>query len=404
MSIGRRSARAFACAASKVCHGGQWLTFAASWDTLWRDANKKVLRGRSDMPRSSLTRRGVLQGLAAAPMALPVLSRPAVAAAPPPGKVTPELIEAARKEGKVVWYTSVDLPVAERVAKAFNARYPGVPMRVERSGAERIFQRIGQEYGSKIHAVDCVNSSDAAHFIVWKRDGLLAPYVPEDVALHYPAEHKDPDGLFASWRSSLSVIGYNTRLVKPEEAPRSFADLLDPKWAGKIVKAHPGYSGTIMTATFQMARDLGWDYFEKLAQQKIMQVQSAADPPKKLALGERAIMADGVEYGMFQLKEKGEPVEIVYPSEGTPTIIGPSAVMKDAPNPNAARLATSFMFSLECQQLIVDFGGLRSFHAQVKEKPGRRPLKDIKLMKDDAAAVEKQADDIKARYTKYFKV
>ena len=334
----------------------------------------------------------------------PLLGRAALAAAPAPTKVTPELIEAARKEGKVNWYTSVDLPVAERVAKAFEAKYPGIAMRVERSGAERVFQRIGQEYDSKIYAVDCVNSSDAAHFIVWKRDGLLAPYVPEDVALHYPPEHKDPDGLFATWRTTLCVIGYNTKLVKPEEAPKSFADLLDPKWSGKMVKAHPGYSGTIMTATYQMARDLGWQYFEKLAAQKVMQVQSAADPPKKLALGERAIMADGVEYGMFLLREKGEPVEIVYPTEGTPIIIGPSAVMKNAPNPNAARLATSFMFSLEGQQLIVDAGGLRSFHAQVKEKPGRKPLRDIKLMKDDPVAVEKQADDIKARYTKYFKV
>ena len=323
---------------------------------------------------------------------------------PAPAKVTPELIEAARKEGKVAWYTSVDLPVAERIAKAFEAKYPGVAMRVERSGAERLFQRIGQEYASNIHAVDFVNSSDAAHFIVWKRDGLLAPYVPEDVAQHYPAEHRDPDGLFATWRATLSVIGYSTKLVKPEEAPKSFADLLDPKWSGKIVKAHPGYSGTIMTATFQVARDLGWEYFEKLSAQRVMQVQSAADPPKKLALGERAVMADGVEYGMFLLKDKGEPVEIVYPAEGTPLIIGPNGVMKKAPNPNAARLAQSFMFSLECQQLMVDFGGLRSFHALVKEKAGRKPLSEIKLMKDDPAAVEKQADEIKARYTRYFKV
>jgi iron(III) transport system substrate-binding protein len=356
------------------------------------------------MPRQTLTRRRVVQGLAAAPLAVSGPYHSAFAATPTPTKVTPELIEAARKEGKVAWYTSVDLPVAERIAKAFEAKYPGVAMRVERSGAERLFQRIGQEYSSNIHAVDFVNSSDAAHFIVWKRDGLLAPYVPEDVAQHYPAEHRDPDGLFATWRATLSVIGYSTKLVKQDEAPKSFADLLDAKWLGKIVKAHPGYSGTIMTATFQVARDLGWQYFEKLSAQKVMQVQSAADPPKKLALGERAVMADGVEYGMFLLKDKGEPVEIVYPAEGTPLIIGPNGVMKKAPNPNAARLAQSFMFSLECQQLMVDFGGLRSFHALVKEKAGRQPLSEIKLMKDDPAAVEKQADDIKARYTRYFKV
>ena len=85
------------------------------------------------------------------------------------------------------------------------------------------------------------------------------------------------------------------------------------KWTGKIVKAHPSYSGTILTATYQMSRDIGWDYFEKLAKQRIMQVQSASDPPKKLTLGERALMADGIEYGMFQLKETGKPVELIYP-------------------------------------------------------------------------------------------
>jgi len=356
------------------------------------------------MQPRNVGKRQLLGTLTVASLAVLLPDGRARAAGPAPGKITPELIEAAKKEGKAIWYTAVDLPVAERIAKAFEAKYPGIAMRVERSGGERIFQRIGQEYGSNIHAVDVVNSSDAAHFIVWKREGILAPYVPEDVALHYPAEHKDPDGLFASWRIWLSVIGYNTKLVKPEEAPKSFADLLDPKWSGKIVKGHPGYSGTIMTATFQISRDLGWEYFEKLARQKVMQVQSSADPPKKLALGERAVMADGNEYNLFQLKEKGEPVEIVYPTEGTPLIVGPSGVLKDAPHPNAARLLQSFLFSVEAQQLMVDSGGLRSMHALVKDKAGRKPLREIKLMKDDPAAVEKQADEIKARYSKYFKV
>ena len=350
-----------------------------------------------------LTRRLLLRGAAGTGAMLAIGGR-AGAAAPAPAKVTPELIEAARKEGKAVWYTAVDLPVAERMAKAFESKFPGIAVRVERSGGERIYQRIGQEYASKIHAVDVVNSSDAAHFIVWKREGMLLPYVPEDVALHYPAEHKDPDGQFASWRIWLCVIGYNTKLVKPEEAPKSYADLLDPKWIGKIVKAHPGYSGTIMTATYQISRDLGWEYLEKLSRQKVMQVQSSADPPKKLALGERAIMADGNDYNLVQMKEKGEPVEIVYPTEGTPIIVGPSGVMKNAPNPNAARLLANWMFSQEAQQLMVDFGGLKSAHALVKEKEGRKPLKEIKTMKDDPAAVEAQAEDIKAKYARYFKV
>ena len=159
-----------------------------------------------------------------------------------------------------------------------------------------------------------------------------------------------------------------------------------------------------MTATFQIVRELGWSYLERLAKQKVMQVQSATDPPKKLALGERAVMADGGEYNLFQIKESGGPVEVVYPTEGIPTVVGPNALFKNAPNPNAARLFQCYCFTPECQQLIVDFGGLRSMHPQVKEKLGRRPLREIKTMKEDAAGVEKMSEEIKARYSKLFGV
>ena len=354
------------------------------------------------MRSGKVSRRDVLKGTGVV-LAATAFSTRVMASAPPPEPVTPALIEAAKKEGQVIYYTSTDLPVAEKIAKAFEAKYSGIAVRVERTGAERVFQRIGQEYSSNIHAVDVVNSSDAAHFIVWKRDGLLASYVPEDVA-KYPAEHRDADGQFASFRVWLSIIAYNTSLVKPEEAPKSFADLLDPKWKGKIVKAHPGYSGTIMTATYQTQRDLGWSYFEQLAKQNVMQVQSSADPPKKLDLGERAVMADGNEYNIFQLKEGGRPVEPVYATEGVPLVVGPNAIFKAAPNPNAARLFQCFCFTPQCQQLVIDAGGLRSMHALAKEKPGRKPVKDIKLMKEDAAAVEKMSEEIKARYVKIFRV
>jgi iron(III) transport system substrate-binding protein len=355
------------------------------------------------MKNRMLSRRNVLE-TSVALLAGAAFSTRVMADAPPAEPVTPELIAAAKKEGQIIYYTSTDLPVAERLAKAFETKYPDIAVRVERTGAERVFQRIGQEYSSNIHAVDVVNSSDAAHFIVWKRDGILAPFVSEDVAKFYPPEHRDPDGQFASFRVWLSIIAYNTNLVKAEEAPRSFADLLDPKWKGKIVKAHPGYSGTIMTATYQMQRDLGWSFFEQLAKQNIMQVQSSADPPKKLELGERAVMADGNEYNIFQMKEAGRPVEPVYASEGSPLIIGPNGIFKGSPNPNAAKLFQSFCFSRDAQQLIIDAGGLRSVHPQTQEKSGRKPFKDIKTMKDDAAAVEQQGDAIKTRYSKIFHV
>jgi iron(III) transport system substrate-binding protein len=277
-------------------------------------------------------------------------------------------------------------------------------MKVERSGAERIFQRIGQEYQSKIHNCDVVNSSDAAHLIIWKRASMLASFLPEEVAQYFPKEHWDPDGMYASWRVTLSPIAYNPTLVKAEDAPKGFNDLLDPKWSGKIVKAHPGYSGTIMTATQQLSRDLGWGFFEKLAKQKVMQVQSAADPPKKVAQGERAIMADGTEYMVNLLKARGEPVDEIYAVEGTPLITGPSAVMAQSANPNAARLFYAWSMTAEAQQMNVEVGALRSVHRQVKDRPGRKPLSDIKTLREDAAAVADQADDIKARYLKLFKV
>jgi iron(III) transport system substrate-binding protein len=322
-------------------------------------------------------------------------------ALPEASPLTPALVEAARKEGKVVFYTAVDVEVAEKVGAAFRAKYSGIEIQVERSGSERLFQRVTQEYGSSIHNVDVINTSDAAHYILWKRQGLLAPHVPEDVAKHF-GDNADPDGLYATWRATLSPLAYNTKFIKPGEAPKSFADLLDPKWKGLMVKAHPGYSGTILTATAQISRELGWDYLRKLGQQRVMQVQSSTEPPKKLAVGERPIMADGNEYNLFTLKEAGNPVEIVYPAEGTPFIPSPSAVMAKAPNPNAARLLQSFLFSAEMQQLLVDAGGLRSLHPATKEPAGRKPLKEIKLMRDDPAAVVDKVEEIKANYAKAF--
>src|SRR5258708_2851438 len=352
--------------------------------------------------RNRISRRDVIKGSAS--LGLAAFATRVMAAAPAPVSITPDLVEAAKKEGKVILYSSMDLPVGEKLGKAFEAQYPGIAVQIERSGSERLFQRGAQEFGSNIHAVDVINSSDASHFISWKKNGWMAPFVSEDIAQPFLPEVRDPDGMPATSRIYLSSMAYNTSLVKAEDAPKSFADLLDPKWAGKMVKGHPAYSGTIMTATFQIVRELGWEYLEKLSKQRVMQVQSSTDPPKKLALGERAVMADGNEYGVVLLKEAGQPVEPVYPTEGAPTISGPTGIFATAPHPNAAKLFQAWLHTRETQQFFTDFTAQYSAHAQVQSKPGRRKLSDIKLMKEDAAGVEAMTEEIKTRYAKLFRV
>jgi iron(III) transport system substrate-binding protein len=348
------------------------------------------------------SRREVLKGTGA--LALGLFATPARAATPPAEAITPQLIDAAKKEGTVVLYSSMDLPVGEKLGKAFEAAYPGMKIQIERSGSERLFQRVAQEFSSSIHAADVINTSDASHFIPWKKNGWMMPFVSEDIAKYFPEVYRDADGMSATSRIYLSSIAYNTNLVKPEDAPKSYADLLDPKWAGKMVKAHPAYSGTIMTATFQLVREFGWDYYEKLAKQRVMQVQSSTDPPKKLSLGERAVMADGNEYGVVLLKEAGQPVQPVYPTEGTPTVSGPTGIFASAPHPNAAKLFQAWLHTRETQQFFTDYTAQYSAHSQVESKPGRRKLSDIKLMKEDPAGVEAQSEEIKTRYAKLFRV
>lgn len=324
------------------------------------------------------------------------------AEAPAPYQITPELEAAAKAEGSVIFYTATDVAVAEKLAELFKSKYPDIAVQVERAGSERVFQRIGQEYGTGIHNADVIETSDAVHFEYFKRQGWLAAMVPQVVADKWPADERDPDGFFAAYRAHLSVMAYRTDLMSEADAPKTWTDLLDPKYKGKMVKAHPGYSGTVMTSTFVLSQLLGWDYFEKLGTQEIMQVQSSTEPPKKLAQGERALEVDGNEYNVHRLIDEGKPIKIIYPAEGTPLAVGNAAVLAQAPHPNAAKLFYAFLFSLEAQQLNSDFGGLRSFHPDVKEKANKTPLSQIKLLHSDPIKLEPEIPTIKANYEKFF--
>jgi iron(III) transport system substrate-binding protein len=136
----------------------------------------------------------------------------------------------------------------------------------------------------------------------------------------------------------------------------------------------------------------------------VLQVQSATEPPKCLEAGERAVAVDGSDYLFWLAKERGSPIEVVLAVEGTPQISNPMAVFKAAPHPHAARLLVSWIMSPEGQQFIVTLSGQYPANKQIKPKAGRPVLADVKTFREDPAAVEKQADQIKAQYARYFKV
>ena len=203
-------------------------------------------------------------------------------------------VETAKKEGKVVWYTSLAVSSTEKVARMFEVAYPGIKVEAHRTGSERVLQRVMQEIQANIKNADAVHTSDAGHFALLKEKKLLMKYTPAGTE-KFPAGFKDKDGYYYGLRATLSVIAYNPKIVSAAEVPKTWKDLLDPKWKGKLVTAHPGYSGIITTHVLALVNlsGYGWDYFKQLAQNKPMIVQSANDPAQTVASGERPIAVNG---------------------------------------------------------------------------------------------------------------
>ena len=310
-------------------------------------------------------------------------------------------VEAAKKEGKVVWYTSLALPSAEKVAKLFEAAYPGIKVEVQRTGSQRILQRVMQELQANIKNADVIHTSDAGHFVLLKEKKLLMRYTPAGVE-GFPSGFKDKDGYYYGLRATVNVIAYNSKTIPASEAPKTWKDLLDPRWKGKMVTAHPGYSGVIATHVLALVHLYGWDYWKQLAQNKLMLVQSAVDPSGVVASGERPIAVDGGDYTFYQTKKKGHPVEIVFPRDGVPLVVSPSAIVSFAPHPNAARLFTEFIFSRELQQVLADTEGLYTGHPDVKYPADRPKLSELHLLRVDPGELEKRNEEIKTRFIEFF--
>jgi len=311
------------------------------------------------------------------------------------------LIQAAKKEGKVVWYTSLAIPSSTAIAHAFRTKYAGMEVEVHRTGSQRVLQRVMQEAGAGIKNADVIHTSDAGHFVLFKDKGMLMKYIPKGAEI-FPAGFKDKDGFYFGMRATLSVIAYNPKSVAEKDAPKTWKDLLNPKWKGKMVSAHPGYSGIIMTHVLALVNLYGWEYFRELAKNGLHMVQSANDPAGVVASGERPVGANGAEYFYYKTQKQGNPIKIIYPNEGIPLVVSPVAIAKDAPHPNAAKLFSEYIFTKESQQLLADREGLYTGHPEVTYPADKPKLKDLKLLSVDADELEKKNAEIKKRFVEFF--
>lgn len=335
-----------------------------------------------------------LRGAAALGLAALLL----IAAGPAAGQ---DLLEQARREGQVVWYSSLALSLAQKVCDAFNKKRLGVTCELNRDGSERIFQKVMQEAGAGLAIADVLHTSDIVHFLDLKVRGMLARYAPPGSERFRP-EFRDPEGAYLVRRGTPYVIGVNTLKVSRAEMPRSWKDLLDPRWKGKLVHAHPGYSGVVVTGMAGLLGAFGWEYYAALARNAPLIVQSAEDPPMKVSGGEAWVGSAG-EYNFYRAAKKGNPIEIVFPAEGVPFVSSATAVLARAPRPAAARVFTDFLFGREAQQLLAD-DGLYVPNDEVTYPAGKRPLRELRLLPADPQEIQRRSEEIKARFRELFGV
>jgi iron(III) transport system substrate-binding protein len=329
-----------------------------------------------------------------------------MAASPGLAQISPEaekaLHEAAKKEGEFTWYTAhYSAETAEKMAKAFMTRYPGVKVNVVRTTANVAYQRLNQELRAGQAQVDVFGSTDMGHFLELKPKGILEKYVPANATtVLEPLRNVDADGLFHC--TSVGVIGitYNTNKVKPADVPKNWPDLVDPKWRNQVSVGHPAFSGYVGIWVYTMTKLYGWDYFEKLEQNRPQIGRSIQDTLTMLKSGERSVAAASTATAI-EAAGKGDPVGVVYPTDGVVVVIAPQGIIRGTRRLNAAKLFMEWSLSEEASKVMVgDFG--ESLHANVPGNPGGKPLKELKTLVTPGAELLKGVPPLKEKWRDTF--
>lgn len=284
----------------------------------------------------------------------------------------------AKAEGGLVLYTGlIGAPSTKAIAKAFEAKY-GIPVQVLEARASELRERIRTEQAAGRYLGDVMFSSDSQAVILNAEDKSLAPHGEVPNARALTGGFRD-DGLKAPVMTINYGLLLNNKLVPVGDEPRSWNDLTDPKWKGKILSDDMRAVGGGYVMFYATDEKLGKAFHDKLADQNLQFTREYREAGKRVARGEMAIYQPFILSDMVNLK--GLPVRSVVPAEGAPYVLYASAMLKGAPHPNAAKLYIDFTMSEEVQKIFATDGyGIVRSEILDKISPEARAMSDVKLM------------------------
>lgn len=312
---------------------------------------------------------------------------------------TPDTVDlaAAKKEGTVTWYTSTPVETAQKIATLFQ-KETGIRVELFRSGGSAVLRRFMQEIDARRVIADVLTISDpAAAGALIKRD-LFVPFRPRNFE-KVPAEVKDPKGYHIAQR--LNLAGIIARTDKGLDLPRNWTDLTDPRYKGKMVMPDPSYTAIQLMIVGTLSKKYGWEFYQKLRANDIMIVQGHQQVSETLTRGERLLAAEGADQYTWLDRKAGHKVQTIFPTDGAFAISAPTAVIKGAPHPNAAKALAEFMIGDTVQKLFPG-EGIYAGRSDVEPPPGNPPLNQIKLIGVDYDQIEKEAAALKKKFNEIF--
>jgi iron(III) transport system substrate-binding protein len=305
----------------------------------------------------------------------------------------------AKAEGKVVWYTSTPVPQGQKIINLFEKAH-GIKVEMFRSGGSAVLRRFQQELDAGRIAADVLTTSDPAAAALLTGKGIFVPFKPRNFD-KIPDAAKDKDGHYVAQRLNLMTIYIRQDKVAPADEPKTWNDLLDPKYKGKLVITDPSFTSLQVSVVGMMSKDRGWGFYDKLRANDIMVVQSNQQVSDMLKRGERLIAVGALDSYAADERRAGHPMKTLYPSDGVFVIPSPTSVVKGGPNPSAAKLFAEFMITDEVQKIFPADGGFAA-RADIEAPAGSPPLAGLKILPVDYGYIQKESARIKKRFNETF--